>query len=146
MPRLKRLAARLRDDSGVAVIELGIALPVLSLLAIGTFDVSRMVAQRIDYQQALAEVATLALARPPQSDTAYLRSAVATAAEVDASQVNVATSLYCDGVLSDVVCTTGQEQARYVSLTVNGGYTPLWTSFGVGGRVPMTVTRTLRIQ
>lgn len=134
------------DQRGVAAIELGMTLPILTMLSLGAFDVSRMIAQRIDYQQTTAEVASLAVARPPQTDTTYLKDAAVSASGLPASDVTVTTSLTCDGTVSNSVCTSTQEQARYVTLTLNGQYVPLWTHFGVDQTVSMTVTRTVRYQ
>ena len=138
-----------RDSRGLAAMELGLALPVLTALGVGAIVGTRMVAQRIDYQQAAAEVASLALARAPAStgDTAYLKSAVVAASGLSGDKVTVSMTLTCDGTLSaSSTCASSQEQARFVSLRLAGSYTPLWTAFGVGGPVPMVVTRTVRIQ
>lgn len=141
------MGARVRmDERGTAAIELAFTLPILLLLSVGAFDVSMLIAKQIDYQQAAAEVASLALARPPQADTAYLKTAVATAAGLDESKVTITTSLKCNGVASNSSCTVGQEQARFVTLTMQGQYVPVWTHFGIDHTIDMTVTRTIRYQ
>src|SRR3546814_12401319 len=76
---IRSLSGTLPDRRGVAAIELAFTLPVLTFLSLGAFDVARMLSAQIDYQQAAAEVASLALARPPQSDTAYLQQAAMSA-------------------------------------------------------------------
>src|SRR3546814_6114488 len=81
-----------------------------------------MLSAQIDYQQAAAEVASLALARPPQSDTAYLKQAAMSASGLTEDKVTVATSLTCNGTASNSNCASGQEQARYVTVTLNGQY------------------------
>src|SRR3546814_13999398 len=86
----------LPDRRGVAAIELAFTLPVLTFLSLGAFDVARMLSAQIDYQQAAAEVASLALARPPQSDTAYLKQAAMSASGLTEDKVTVATSLTCN--------------------------------------------------
>mgnify|MGYP003582361488 FL=1 len=137
----------LANARGVAVIELAMTLPLLAMLSIGAFDVSRMIAKRLDYQQAAAEVATLAIAKPPQTDTAYLKTAAATASGLDPSQITVTLSMTCNGAAStNAACGAGEEQARYVTLTLNGQYVPVWTHFGVSQTVNMTVTRKMRYQ
>src|SRR3546814_20687167 len=87
----------LPDRRGVAAIELAFTLPVLTFLSLGAFDVARMLSAQIDYQQAAAEVASLALARPPQSDTAYLTQAALSASGLTEAKVAVDTSRTCTG-------------------------------------------------
>src|SRR3546814_8016947 len=94
-----------------------------------------MLSAQIDYQQAAAEVASLALARPPQSDTAYLKQAAMSASGLTEDKVTVATSLTCNGTASNSNCASGQEQARYVTVTLNGQYAPPWTHLGVSKTV-----------
>lgn len=147
--RLLRMRAPtevLADQRGLAVIELAMTLPVLTMLSIGAFDVSRMIATQIDYQQAAAEVASLAIARPPQSDTAYLKTAAAAASGLNEADITVTTKITCNGVDSNANCASGQEQARYVTLTMNGQYVPVWTHFGIDDTVNLTVTRVVRYQ
>src|SRR3546814_10220471 len=62
---IRSLSGTLPDRRGVAAIELAFTLPVLTFLSLGAFDVARMLSAQIDYPQAAAEVASLALARPP---------------------------------------------------------------------------------
>lgn len=142
-PKLRALIA---DRRGTAAVELAMTLPILTLLSIGAFDISRMIATRIDYQQAAAEVASLAVARPPQGDTTYLKNAAASASGLDASKITVTTKLECNGTTSNSECSSGQEQARFVTMTFNGQYTPVWTHFGVENTVNMTVSKTIRYQ
>src|SRR3546814_4765392 len=54
--------------------------------------VARMLSAQIDYQQAAAEVASLALARPPQSDTAYLKQAAMSASGLTEDKIERAAS------------------------------------------------------
>ena len=136
----------LSDERGVAVIELAFTVPVLALLALGAFDVSRMLSTQMDYQQSAAEVASLAIARPPQSDTTYLKTAAVSASGLAASDVTVTTSLTCNGTVSNSACASGQEQARYVTITLNGEYAPMWTHFGISQTADLTVVRKVRYQ
>src|SRR3546814_14763109 len=84
----------------------------LTMLSIGAFDVSRMIATQIDYQQAAAEVASLAIARPPQSDTAYLKTAAASASGLDEEDITVTTKITCDGVDRSEERRVGKEWVR----------------------------------
>lgn len=143
---IRLLSGTLPDRRGVAAIELAFTLPVLTFLSLGAFNVARLLSAQIDYQQAAAEVASLALARPPQSDTAYLKQAAMTASGLTEDKVTVATSLTCNGTASNSNCASGQEQARYVIVTLNGQYAPLWTHFGVSQTINLDVVRKVRYQ
>src|SRR3546814_7414177 len=106
----------LPDRRGVAAIELAFTLPVLTFLSLGAFDVARMLSAQIDYQQAAAEVASLALARPPQSDTAYLKQAAMSASGLTEDKVTVATSLTCNGTASNSNCRSEAHTSELQSL------------------------------
>src|SRR3546814_409238 len=94
------LRTLIADHRGLAAIELAFTLPVLTLLSLGAFDISRMLSTQIEYQQAAAEVASLAIARPPQSDTSYLKTVAAAASGLPESQVTAVLSLTCNGTAS----------------------------------------------
>lgn len=141
---LRRLKA---SERGVAAIEFCLTLPVLLALTFGAYDVSRMVAKRIDYQQALTEAAGLAIAFPPQGSVDYLVNAAAAAASVPATSVVVTRRVECNGTLV-TTATCGdptQEQAIYVSFRISATYVPSFSHFSVDASVPMTVTRTVRV-
>jgi len=147
---LRRAISRLLfAEDGVAAIEFCIAMPVLLMMTLGVHDVSRMIAARVDYQQAVTETVGLALARPPQDGESldYLRNAAAAAAGVPANDVSVVRQVRCNNVVTQNSACPQQDQfALYVSVTINGGFTPTWTHFGVDRPVSMTVSRTLRIR
>jgi|GEM_PF-7131650 len=150
MIRLREtLLALRRSERGVAALEFCIVLPVLLLLLLGTFDVSRLIARRVDLQQAVTETVGLAIAQPPQDgqNLAYLQNAAAAAAGVPASNVTVVRQARCNNVVANTLACPNQSQfALYVSITISGTYTPNWRHFGVSATVPMVVSRTLRIR
>ena len=144
---LARDLRRCRD--GVAAIEFCLTLPILRLLTFGAFDVSRMIAARIDYQQAVTETAGLAIAQPPRSNNFdYLISAATAAAHVPAGSVAIARELRCSGaVTSAVTCpSVSDERAWYVSITISANYVPFWSHFAIRRTVPLRVSRTVRVQ
>lgn len=147
LQKLRRLGAR---QDGVAAIEFCLTMPILLMLTAGAYDVSRLIAKRIDYQQAVTEGAGLAIAQPPQNDFTYLINAVAAAAEVPTSKVAVSKRLRCNDVLMPVGSTTcastSDERAWFVNIGVQGSYVPFWTHFAVNGTIALDITRTVRVQ
>ena len=145
-----RIARRLRrSGDGVAAIEFCLTLPILLMLTFGAYDVSRMIAARIDYQQAVTETAGLAIAQPPRSnDFGYLIAAAADAADVAPGNVAITRELRCNRVVtSAVTCpSVSDERAWYVSITINANYVPFWTHFAIRRTVPLRVSRTVRVQ
>ena len=143
---------RLRtDESGVGATELALILPILMLLILGTIDVSRLVASRLDLEQAAQRTADLALAvRPRTSDTSYLVAEAMAASGQPSSNVTVELFLECAGVRQPsftAACPAGQLRARFVSVRIRGPYTPLfdWSALAnvFGGQVlPPSITVT----
>lgn len=144
------LARRIaRAQEGVAAIEFCLTLPILLMMTVGAYDISQMIATRMDYQQALTEVAGLAIAQPPQGESyGYLKNAAATAAKVDAEKITITSDYRCNNasVTGSTCPNATDERALYVSITVTGNYTPKWQHFGIDASVPMTITRTVRVQ
>lgn len=140
----------LRRDDGVAAIEFCLSLPIMLALTFGVYDVSRMISGRIDLQQAVTEGAGLAIAQPAHVSTGQIRTAVATAAGVPASQVAVTMQLRCNDVVMPSGTTgcasSSEERARFVSISVRGNFVPTWTHFAVDRTISMQVTRTVRVQ
>lgn len=128
---LKRLVA---DRGGASAIELAVVLPVLLLLLFGTIDLSRMVAGRLDLEQAAQRTTDLALAvRPKSADGTYLQNEGMSAAGVPSSNVTVDVFLECDGTKQsdfNAICSTGQARARFVSVVIVKDVQPIfdWAS------------------
>lgn len=138
------------DQRGVAAIELALALPILVLLSLGAYDVSRMVEARIDLQQAAAQVTSLALARPVAGDDVdHLERIAMEVADLPADKVSVEPKLYCGDVARDSYsgsCEPGVEQARYLEVELRSSYHPMWRHFGIGETIDMTIARKVRLQ
>lgn len=139
----------LKDSRGVAAIEFCLTLPVLLLLTLGAYDVSRMVTQRLEYQQAVAEAAGLVLANPPQgSNYSWITGALTKATGLPVSNFTVSRETRCDGtvVTTSACANASAEVSRYFTITVRASYVPMWSHFGMNRAVNMTVTRTIRYQ
>ena len=117
------LSTLMRDRAGTGVMELGLAFPVLLMLLLGTIDASRMIAAKLDMEQAAQRTTDFALAKRPDSNSGiYLQAEAATAAGVPTSDVTVDIFLECDGVRQadfNTICSAGQSQARFASVTID---------------------------
>lgn len=149
---LRRLAA---DRSGVSAVELAIATPMLAMMIMAVFDISRGFSARLDLVEAAGRAAELATAYGGvRTDYSALRAeavAAATASGISSPTATVDSWLECDGVRApagSTNCASGALYARYVSVTVNGAYVPM---FNVGGLIsgagfPLNGRATVRIQ
>jgi Flp pilus assembly protein TadG len=112
----------LADRKGMGAMELGIAMPILMMLFLGAVDLSRIVAAKIDMEQAAQRVTDLALAnRPNNGATNYLVTEARAASGATASEVTVQVFLECDGTRAsnfNSACTAGQTQARFASVAI----------------------------
>jgi len=121
--KLRRSPAALwRDNAGTGAMELALALPMLIMLIVGMVDVSRLVAARIDAEQAAQRATDLALAiRPNGSDGAYLKTEAAEAEGIKLGDVTVDIFLECDGVRQgnfNATCTPGEDRARFANVEI----------------------------
>lgn len=152
MARLRtRLAAFLRDTRGSTLIETAIVTPVLLMMGVGTFDLSRMVSHQHELQTGAsdAEGIVLALSQGTTTDIQTVRSAIAKSLRVDASKVAVTKMYRCDTgtvlVNQTTDCTSGTVVYTYIRLTVIDTYQPTWTQFGVGQPLRYKVVRTVQV-
>lgn len=143
------LPALLRDRTGTSVMELGLMMPILLMLLLGTIDASRMVAAKLDMEQAAQRTTDYALAkRPDSSNGTYLQTEAASAANVPASDVTVDIYLECDGVRQtdfSSACAGSQQQARFASVVIDKPVNTLfdWSALSsvVGSNLlPSTIT------
>ena len=145
------LPALWRDTRGTAVIEAALVLPILCLLTVGAFDVSRMVARNTELRSALAESAAIALAHAPedQAQIDAIEDIVEASAGLADDQVAMASKYRCDSaaalVDAETACASGSTVSRYLEITLSDTYTPHWTSFGIGSPVALSITRTVQI-
>ena len=150
------LFRRLRgDDSGASVVEFALFIPVFSVMVMGVSDVAMGYSTKLQIEQA-AYRALEKVALGTVTNYQTLRDEVAASdgsGGIQASNVTVDNWLECNRVRQASytgTCTTGQDTARYVSVTVNWSYTPQF-EYGplVGnssGVVPITASASLRVQ
>ena len=176
--RLRRLIGPLREEGGAAVIELALVAPVLALTVIGIVDMSNAYSQKLLLEQAAqravekigqtTETATVeaTLANEAVCQVNGVTNGTCNTSPITASDVTVTWSLECtdssgtkstqsttSSALYDAfVCGSGTvSQARYLQVTVNNKYYPLfpihfggYTVSGGVGYYPISATAGMR--
>ncbi len=126
------------DESGAAIIEMALLLPVLATVVIGVADISRAYSQKLLLEQA-AYRAIEKVQQYQAAESTYdtLKDEVVSAAtaagfsDVTASNVTVDYWLECNGVRQstyDTNCSSTQVQARWISVDVTHNFTPMFAS------------------
>lgn len=151
-----RLRSILRDQRGNSFIEMAFAAPLLATLLIGTVDISRAVAAKVDVEQAAQRTLEKVQA---QADfkTDQINDLVADAKQAAGAGSNASVDawLECnnDGNHLDFdtgTCSSTVSYARYVQVTVTSSYTPMFgTRFfpgARGGTVPVNGKALVRVQ
>jgi len=144
MPRLAR------NDRGAAIIELALIAPVLALGVIGIVDISNAYSRKLAFEQG-AQRAIEKIMQTTQDQTVddtLKKEAVCQingantdgtckSGVVSTSDVTVNYRLECTsggtttvytGVDAATDCSSNQKQAQYVSVTVTGTYTPMFST------------------
>ena len=156
MIRLAKHFGRLvRDSTGTTVIETAIVAPVLALMALGSFDISRMVARQHELQNGAGDMESIVLAsaQGQATDTATIKTVLTNTLGLPANKLAVVKKYRCgtEAALYDYIdgsyasCSIGTMVSVYVQVTVNDTYTPTWTNFGVGGPINYNVTRMVQV-
>jgi Flp pilus assembly protein TadG len=154
--RMAPLGSLSRDSRGASVIEFGLFAPILAVMVMGISDVAMGYSAKLQVEQAVYRALEKVAVGTVQSDYQYLRNEAAAAdgsGGIQASNVTVENWLECNRVRQTTftaLCPTGQDTARYVSVSVSWSYTPQF-SYGplVGnssGVVPISASASLRIQ
>ena len=126
------LRSLLRDNDGVAVVELALAAPILAMMVVGVADLSNAYSRKLALEQAAQRsiekiMQTTASTTP---DATVKNEAVAQAGGgLVANDVTVTYQLYCDLVKQadyDSDCTAGQSEARYLNVVVTDEYQPMF--------------------
>ena len=129
MNRFVRLA---RDDRGASIVELALVVPIMGSLLIGMVDLSRAYSYKLKLEQSAQRAIEKVQAYQTSTSTyTTLQSEAATAAGVPTSNVTIDFWLECDGTRAsnyESVCTSGQTYARWVTVSVQGTFTPMFRS------------------
>lgn len=119
------------DDRGAVAIELALIAPIFAMMVVGMADVSNAYSAKLQIEQAAQR--TIEKAQQTKVDETMidtLQAEGAAAAGVAQSAVTVDHWLECNGVKQadyDTVCPTGQTFARYLTVSIQKTYTPLFT-------------------
>lgn len=145
---LTRLA---RDSGGAMAIETAIVAPVLVLLAVGSFQVSSVVARQTELQNAAAVAESIALARLPQNpgDLTIIKNVLRTSANLEDDQVDISFVYRCadraDEVASEEECGESETVWTFIRIAIEDDYDPIWNQLGIGSSIRLNVDRTAQI-
>lgn len=154
---MMRLCSIIRDERGNSFIEMAFAAPLLATLLIGTVDISRGVAAKVEVEQA-AQRALEKVQAQSEFKTDDIDDYVTEAEDAagDGSTATVDAWLECnnDGTHLDFdtgSCDETASYARYVQVDVTSSFTPLFgTRFFPGasanGTVPVNGKAVVRVQ
>lgn len=139
------------DSRGTAVIEMAIIAPVLVLLTLGSFDVSRMISRQNELQSGAAQAEAIALAANAgaSTDTVALKALLMSSLKLGKDQVEIV-KLYRCGTNSSLVtagtnCGANVVVSSYVRIRLQDAYTPMWTHFGFAKKFNFNVLRTVQL-
>ena len=117
-----------RSTRGTAVIETAVVATCLSILIMGTVDVTRYGAAILNVQQGINRGLEMAMMGGPSTPTTTIQSEVASQAGVSTSAVTVTQSQTCAGTAPaggyGSSCTTGQETRKFYTIRVQTTFTP----------------------
>ena len=146
---LRRLLA---DRRGVSVIETAIVVPAMAILIAGVSDLALGFSAKLKIQQAAARSIEMATAGGLNSAAfQVLQNEAATSAGVPTGQVTLDKWLECAGVrqtLFDGTCTSGQQVARFASISISASYRPMFPLLqGMSnGSIPLNGYAAVRVQ
>ena len=147
---MNKLTFLARNDDGASIIEMGFAAPILSLLLIGMVDMSRAYSAKLQLEQisqrTIEKVQNAEYVESNDFKTA-LKDEAATAAGVAASAVTLDSWLECNNSGTKLAftasCTdTSHPFARYVEISIQKKYTPLFKTKFAGAAADGTYTLT----
>lgn len=150
MREVRHIRLLVHDTCGAILIETAFAAPVLALIMLGVFDVSRLVARQMELQEVAAEIAAASMARAPDDNSIIMLGRMAQASgDLEAEQVTLTRQIKCgvedtlyDG---DHECGEDIEKSTMISIGLRDAYVPMWTNFGVGGPVTLNVQRSVQV-
>jgi len=156
---LRLLRSTARDERGAAVIELGLAAPILACMLIGMVDISNAYSRKLTIEQA-AQRGVEKIMQTTESGTvdATARSEIVAAAGVPDANVTMTDNLECTNkntgvrrvLLSSQDCDDATEyHSRYLLVTVTDEFSPMFPiKFGANsnGKYPIKVRVGMRTQ
>jgi Flp pilus assembly protein TadG len=150
----RRLATLWHDEQGNSFLEMALAAPLIASLFVGMVDVSRAVSAKVNLEQAAQRAVERVQATDFKTTYAASIKSDAEAAGGTGSAATVTYWLECnhDGVHLDYetgACSTGQSYARYVNVSIQKAFTPLYGNMFPGatnGTVTVQGAAVVRVQ
>jgi Flp pilus assembly protein TadG len=145
LPFVARLA---RNERGAAVIEVALVAPLFAALIIGVVDLSRGYSTKLQLEQAAqSAIEKVMNGQATTKVAAALKTEAANTAQVAESAVTVDFWLECNGTRQtnyETVCPNGQTFARYMSVSIQKVFTPMFSTRYAGANANGTYTLTGR--
>ena len=145
------LAELYLDERGSMMIESAFVIPVLGMLSLGGFEASQAVARNTELQSAMAEATAISLAKMPrtQAEIDTIEDIVEDSSGLADEQVTISRSYRCNTdttkTSDGTACAEGDLVSQFIDIKMKETYTPVWTHFGIGGKIDMTLTRSVQI-
>ena len=120
----------MRDERGAAVIELALVAPFLALLTIGIIDISNAFSRKLTLEQAAQRAVEKVMQTTGETTPAEtIKAEAAAQGGISEDDVIVSYQLECAGTVEatfDTECDAGETEIRYLLVTVNGSYDPMF--------------------
>ena len=151
------------DEGGATLVEFGLFFPILALMLLATIDLGMGLATKFRLEQATQRTIELAnLGERPQADYSFLVPEAMSSAEVPQAQVTLGQWLECRTAAGTTrretnfngTCQTGEQTARYITITIWQDYEPFFGSLpligplgtGANGAIRLTADSGVRVQ
>lgn len=146
------------DRRGTSAIEFALVAPMLAFMAVAITDVARAVSHKFAMDQAVYRTMELITVGAIQSNYSYVIPEAEAASGEDAGNIDITTWLECDNVKqadsSITVCPGTQQVARFVQVTIESDFEPLFNYGPLGeaftgnedGNVHLLSRSTLRVK
>ena len=145
------LSRFLRDERGTFAIETVLVIPLLVLMALGTYEVSSVVSRQQELQSAAseAEMIILSAANGAGVSSEDLKTIIKSSVGLTDTQLTLEAQWRCDDAETKETdpseCDISKPISEYVKMTLTDTYTPIWTTYGVGSPFSYTVVRTVQV-
>lgn len=145
------LTSLIRNSAGSMAIETAFVAPLLATLALGSFEIGRIVSRQHELQSAASEGESIALAAAAGADVELttLEDILETSLDLTDDQVDVANRFRCNDneelETTPADCDVDDTISSYVRIDITETYTPVWTKFGVGGELTLAVERMVQV-
>jgi Flp pilus assembly protein TadG len=148
---IAKLRSLVGNQSGTSIVELALTVPMFTTFLVGMVDVSRAYSFKLGLQQVVQRsIEKVQQYQASTSTFSTMQNEVVSAAQaagytdVTTSDVTLDFWLECDGVRQadyNTTCSSGAAYARYVSVSVQSDFAPLFqTSYFPGANADGTYT------